>query len=287
MSSKSKNLVIVGAGHLGCRVAQLWRESYPEARIVLKTRSFNEKRATLWSSLGYIPVSSKDPGEAEKSDCVIFCAPPTGNDNYPDDVHQALQDHWTGSAQGGFVFTSSGGVLAENGGGVVNEASEIKHSPYNDKILEAEKHTLDNEGCVIRLGGLYEQNRGAHNYWLTVKDAYPSAPNGLINLIHYQDAALCVIRILERQIRSRLFLASDGQPISRSGICQAARLNPDYSDKSLPRFEGQEDLIDGKKYVTARLQSELDWKPLFPDFKTFMADMYQNVQPCDLLAGLK
>lgn len=185
------------------------------------------------------------------------------------------------------MFTSSGGVLAENEGGVVNEESEIKHSPYNDKILEAEKRTLENQGCVLRLGGLYEQNRGAHNYWLTAKDAYPSAPNGLINLIHYQDAALCVIRILEKQIRSRLFLASDGQPISRIGICQAALLNPDYSDKTLPRFEGEHKLIDGKKYDTQRLQKELDWQPSFPDFTTFMSSLYKNVKPCELLAGLQ
>ena len=37
---------------------------------------------------------------------------------------------------------------------------------------------------------LFFRNRGAHNFWLSGKVLEsPSSPNGLINLIHYDDAA--------------------------------------------------------------------------------------------------
>ena len=45
-------------------------------------------------------------------------------------------------------------------------------------------------GIVLRYGGLYTLVRGAANDWLSGKiQESSSAPNGLINFIHYDDAA--------------------------------------------------------------------------------------------------
>ena len=49
-------------------------------------------------------------------------------------------------------------------------------------------------GIVLRFGGLYTLTRGAHNFWLSGKiSESKSSPNGLINLIHYDDAAEAVM----------------------------------------------------------------------------------------------
>ena len=49
-------------------------------------------------------------------------------------------------------------------------------------------------GIVLRYGGLYTLVRGAHNFWLSGKiQESSSAPNGLINFIHYDDAAEVVM----------------------------------------------------------------------------------------------
>ena len=49
-------------------------------------------------------------------------------------------------------------------------------------------------GIVLRYGGLYTLVRGAANDWLSGKiQESSSAPNGLINLIHYDDAAEVVM----------------------------------------------------------------------------------------------
>eukprot|EP00095_Tigriopus_kingsejongensis_P009169 maker-scaffold145_size311916-snap-gene-0.15 protein:Tk09169 transcript:maker-scaffold145_size311916-snap-gene-0.15-mRNA-1 annotation:"hypothetical protein GUITHDRAFT_64569" len=280
-----QDLVIVGAGHLGCRIAEIWRGLYPKSDIFLKTRSIKADRDQLWTQLGYTPINPETESPP-KTDLVVFCAPPTGNETYPQDVAQAAQDHWTQSETGTFVFTSSGGVFLENQGGTVAEDSEVKHSAYNDKILDAEKASLDQGGAVVRLGGLYELNRGAHNFWLTNKDSYPSAPHGLINLIHYQDAALCVVQLLEKPAKGQVFLASDGEPISRRAICEAARQHPDYASRALPRFEGAEDEIDGKRYDTQKLRDQLAWSPKFSTFDAYMATLHQDDPPCRLLADL-
>ena len=49
-------------------------------------------------------------------------------------------------------------------------------------------------GIVLRYGGLYTLVRGGANDWLSGKiQESPSAPNGLINFIHYDDAAEVVM----------------------------------------------------------------------------------------------
>lgn len=121
-------------------------------------------------------------------------------------------------------------------------------------------------------------HRGAHNFWVkSGKPEFPSAPNGVINLIHYDDAALCVTSaLLSSGLTDRVFLVSDGVPISRKDICLAALKNPAYSGLSCPEFTGDAGLIDGKKYNVSRVKSELKWKPEFESFAVFMEEKYDQ-----------
>ena len=51
---------------------------------------------------------------------------------------------------------------------------------------------------------LFFRNRGAHNFWLSGKvRESPSSPNGLINLIHYDDAAKAVVLAFEDGVNSQ------------------------------------------------------------------------------------
>ena len=214
----------------------------------------------------------------------------SGNDHYADTILESIKKHWdksSGDSQTGFVFTSSAGVYAENAGGVVNEGSEVKHSPYTDQILGGESHVLAAGGSVVRLGGLFTVNRGAHNFWLTSgRPAFTSAPNGLINLISYHDAALISVDVLHAAkdvTEGKLYLVSDGVPISRVGICEAAIANPKYAECKVPKFEGDPGLIDGKKYDTGLVRKSLGWAPVFPSFAEYMKYLYVKDPPCKLL----
>jgi hypothetical protein len=40
----------------------------------------------------------------------VFCAPPSGFDDYPEAVRDAVTNIWDKSSDGVFVFTSSGGM---------------------------------------------------------------------------------------------------------------------------------------------------------------------------------
>ena len=73
----SRSLVVIGAGELGCRVAQVWRAAHPEARIILKTKTNKEERTLKWKNLGF-DVAWEGGDDGIRAPYVVFCLPPTG-----------------------------------------------------------------------------------------------------------------------------------------------------------------------------------------------------------------
>ena len=134
------DLKVVGAGSLGLRVALLWKAKFPGAKIYLKTRSDKPERSEKWRAAGFIPVSSEDGDAIIQADYVVFSAPPTANPDYDKDVRHAATKEWTGKGQ--FVFTASGGVYAENSGGMVDEGSAVKATTDRSILLLASEKVL-------------------------------------------------------------------------------------------------------------------------------------------------
>ena len=211
------------------------------------------------------------------------------------DIRASVSDHWEKS--GLFVFTSSGSVYTENEGGEVDESSEVAWGERSGKLLDGEETVFDAGGSVLRLGGLYTETRsvgdyinpwcykfifcsGAHNYWCGggAKE-FPSKPGGLINLIHYEDAAEAVIACLEAPevARGQVFLVADGVPMSRQDIAAAAAFHPRYRDSSeRVRFTGGPG-TDGKKYNCQKIRSMLGWKPKHESYAGFMKERAEQV----------
>ena len=116
-------------------------------------------------------------------------------------------------------------MYAEEDGGVVTEDSATSETPRAQKLLAAERAASEAGGTVLRLAGLYSLERGAHKYWVA-QDTVAAAPDGLVNLVAYEDAArACVAALLapaERALRGRTLLVADGAPRTREQICAAA-----------------------------------------------------------------
>eukprot|EP00548_Thalassiothrix_antarctica_P018878 CAMPEP_0194185398 /NCGR_PEP_ID=MMETSP0154-20130528/42529_1 /TAXON_ID=1049557 /ORGANISM="Thalassiothrix antarctica, Strain L6-D1" /LENGTH=106 /DNA_ID=CAMNT_0038903713 /DNA_START=6 /DNA_END=323 /DNA_ORIENTATION=- len=95
------------------------------------------------------------------------------------------------------VFTSAGSVYGGFDGETVNEKSPVtSDAPRAKRLLAAEAAC---PGIVLRLAGLYTLERGAHNYWLG-KDEVAGREDGLINLLHYDDAAgACMAALLKQR----------------------------------------------------------------------------------------
>lgn len=62
---------------------------------------------------------------------------------------------------------------------------------------------LQKGGKIVRLAGLYTASRGAHTYWMkmaTDGKQIETNSDGIVNLIHYADAADFTLRMLEKGI---------------------------------------------------------------------------------------
>ena len=67
-----RDILIIGPGVLGSRVATLWKQRFPQAQIALKANRQDVDREAKWQSLGFIPYK-----EGHKYPNVLFAAPPT------------------------------------------------------------------------------------------------------------------------------------------------------------------------------------------------------------------
>mmetsp|Transcript_40316 Transcript_40316/g.43743 ORF Transcript_40316/g.43743 Transcript_40316/m.43743 type:complete len:393 (+) Transcript_40316:118-1296(+) len=151
----------------------------------------------------------------------VFCAPPSGFDDYPSAVRGAINNLWMGrrnndNEEGIFVFTSSGGIYGNGGNDDIDVASVVTESsilpsnpiPRIERLISAENEVLKKKGgSVLRLAGLYKLDRGAHNFWLgdtteLAKKDITGRADSLINLLHYDDAAGSVVAALKRRVNN-------------------------------------------------------------------------------------
>lgn len=184
--TKPRPLLIVGAGVLGRLAAAEWQRHGKSGEIVGVTRTEDAVRDAALRAEGIVPrlraeVDAESASQGTRWPYVLFCASPGGNDDYAEAVADALR-LWDPKAGGRFVFTSSAGVYAEEDGGAVTERSPVTSTPRAARLLAAEEAVLSYGGTVLRLAGLYLEDRGAHNAWLSMTEV-KRRPDGLINQV--------------------------------------------------------------------------------------------------------
>jgi nucleoside-diphosphate-sugar epimerase len=145
------------------------------------------------------------------------------------------------------------------------------------RLVQAERAAINAGGCALRLAGLYNLQRGPHNFWLTSSKPIAGAPEGLVNLLHYDDAASACLAALQAGptvCRGRAFLISDGHPTSRHDICASARQAAIYATCDMPTFSVAADstppMALGKVYDGSVSNALLSWTPKYESFDAFM-----------------
>lgn len=258
------DMLIVGPGVLGRLVAQKWREEYPGCKIFGQTLTTNHHDELI--EIGITP-SLKGTMLPQKFPYVIFCAPPYQTSDYPGDLRLATSN-WNN--EGCFLFTSSSAPYDCDDNGECDEDSPVVPmgmSPRTDVLLKAEKVTLNANGCVVRLVGLYNENKGPHIYWFE-KGTVDARPDHILNLIHYEDAASLSLAILKKKLRGLIFLGCDNHPVSRQDVMDLVGKSGKFSKKTIS-FTGTSDPL-GKQLNNTKTREELGWEPKYSSFAEFL-----------------
>lgn len=264
LSVGEKDLLIVGPGVLGRLVAEGWIKENPSCRVAGQTRSKDHHEEL--QQLGIKPCLKGSQAQ-EQFPFVIYCAPPSGSGEYPDDVRAATLQ-WNG--EGAFLFTSSSAVYACNDNGLCLEESPtvpIGSSFRTDVLLKAENEVLKIGGSVVRLSGLYNLDRGAHLYCLE-KGTVDARPDHILNLIHYEDAASLCIAILKGKFRRRVFMGCDNHPLSRKDLMDYVNKSGKFN-KMFHGFTGVDGPL-GKQMDNTKTCKEIGWEPKYPSFAQFL-----------------
>ncbi|KAL2650412.1 hypothetical protein R1flu_018540 [Riccia fluitans] len=260
------DLLVVGPGLVGSLVAKEWiKVNDGQCNVVGQTNT--TKRHEQLRSIGVIPVT-KDAHKGEKFPNVIFCAPPSENEDYAAEV-RAAAERWNG--EGSLLFTSSSAVYAVNDNGLCDEGTAPLvprgASPRTDRLYRAEEEVLKVGGNVVRLAGLYVLDRGAHSYYLS-QGRVAQRGDHILNLIHCEDAASLCVTILRGEFRSRVFVGCDNHPITRQEIMDAVN----KSGKFYKKFEGFTTTEGplGKKMNNDLTRRATGWKPNYESFQSFL-----------------
>lgn len=270
----SHDLWVVGAGTLGEIVCRKYKERNPNANIVGETTT--ERNHQHLDSIGVIPIKSsqRSAGDLQSANNLVISIPPSSCPDYAGAVSEAIK-YWVGPQYGGsLVFTSSVGVYGDYSGRVVDEFSPLdSESPRSKTLIAAEEAVLAKGGNILRLGGLYHDHRGPHTYWLQAAregKVIESNADGLVNLIHYDDAADLIVTILSSHLQQTVLMGVDGTPTTKQEICQfALQSNLFANGTPIPQFRFETG-SRGKVCDASYSKKLLSWQPKFPSFRQCM-----------------
>ena len=264
-----EDLLIIGAGALGRRVGRLWLAQHPEARIFAETRTDHFHPALRED--GMIPRLRSDP-DPPAMPYVSFSVPPSSQDDYAAEAARAVS-LWRG--EGRLLITSSTAVYAEEDGGPCAEGSPLADSPRAMRLRHAEECLLTAGALVVRLAGLYDHQRGPHRAYLRTRTS-PRRPDGLISLIHYDDAARLCVQALSRGRAGAIYLGCDDHPITRQELVRAVVRSQRYRSATGPlqacRFTGAEG-PRGRRCDSAWTRQALGWEPNHRCFLDWIDDI--------------
>lgn len=258
------DLLIVGPGVLGRMVAEKWRKDHPDSQIYGQTMTPDHHDELMKLEIQPILRGTKTDNQFPY---VLFCAPPSRTEDYPEDIRLAASN-WSGEAS--FLFTSSTALYDCSDNGLCDEDSplvSLGKSVRTDVLLRAENAVKEVGGCILRLAGLYKEDRGAHTYWLE-KGSVPYRPDHIVNLIHYEDAASLAVTIMKKRYHARTFLGCDNHPLSRQEIMDCVKRSGKFS-KVFQGFTGTNDPL-GKRMSNSKTRAEVGWEPKYASFAQFL-----------------
>ncbi len=287
--------LIFGAGYLGRRVAQRWRDAGDQVFVV--TRS--DDKAREFERQGFLPIVGDVMRPASLAglpvaDSVLYSIGYDRNAGvsrhalYVDGLRAALDA--LPKETGTFLYISSTGVYGQSHDEFVDERSPCEPVREGGRAcLAAEQtlgaHPLGQRAIILRMAGLYGPGRIPNSAAIRRGEPIGVAEHGYLNLIHIDDAAKIVVQANRRVRPPRMFVVSDGHPVQRRTYYEelARQLGA-----PVPRFvapaadsPGASRAESSKRINNARLVAELDVRWAYPSFREGLAAIVAAEKPGD------
>lgn len=279
--------LVIGCGYLGSRVAQAW-VGQGHSVCALTRRA---GRAGHLRQLGIQPIQG-DWNEPESLPIFptvdsVFCSVGwdrssgrTIQQTYVDGLVNLLQVLPDGVRR--IVYVSSTGVYGTADGRWVDEQSVCTPTRAGGRAcLDAERQLaasrFADRSVVLRLAGIYGPGRLPRLRLLVAGEPLPTDPNGLLNLIHVDDAARVALRAADFPFDHLpiTLLVADGHPVRRHDFyAELARLYgvaaPRFSQFD-PDRPGTRHAGGSKRVTNRRLLETLGMSLTYASYRTGLA----------------
>ena len=277
--------LIVGCGYLGKRVAQKWKQLGHQVHVL--TRS--EQTAGRFQQQGWIPhigdVTNPDslmdlPEVTE----VLYAvghdknAPSSMMDVYCQGVKNIIEQ--LPQIPERFIHISSTGVYGQSDGGSVNETTIADpRRPAGIAMLAAEQvvcqSRLAKQAVSLRLGGIYGPQRIPYLEQIKTGQPLEVPADGLLNLIHVEDAANIVEWMCLQKPQHPLYLVTDAVPVSRrqylNEIASILRAPPVTFNTAAPEHPASQRAVGSKRIDSDRLNCEFQFPWKYPSYREGLA----------------
>ena len=272
--------LVIGCGYLGLQVAKRWLRAGDQ--VLAMTRS--SERAERLKALGIEPIiadvnvpSSLDqlPDVATVLYAVGFEPLQTGNaaETYIAGFRNVLTK--LPSQTGQLIYISTTGVYGGYQGDWITESTPVAPSrPSSQACLRAETELQQSswweKSVILRLAGIYGAGRIPNRSKIEKREWSKLSPQGYVNLIHVDDAALIVQEVANLRMGQETFLVADGNPPCRTDfyeyIADRLGVGPVCWDDSV-ETESLQGRSASKRISNRKLLERTGVALAFPDFR--------------------
>ncbi len=288
-----KSCLIVGYGYLGSRTAELlaregwqvWATTRTEGKLPAIHRA--GCRGLLLDL-----ISGRGLEQLPRTAAVVYCAaPPRGDAHLRRQLHgpglRRLLHHLAAAPPRRFVLASSTGVYGQTTGEWITEQTPaVPATEAGQVLLAAERQVRQALGpeatVVLRLAGLYGPGRVPYLGQLRAGEPLAVPRQGLLNLIHADDAACVVRRVLDSQEVPPLLLVADGHPVARetyyAHVAQLAGLPPPRWAEPDPESPKARRATSSKRISNRLLLESLKVKLRYACYRQGLAHALASVQ---------
>lgn len=250
-----KKIGIIGYGWLGERLA-----SSLSGKYTLATTTTTESKVNLLNNKGIHAVMASFPDyqltepfsqweEIKNMDVLIITIPVSEKSCCVSSLYNRIQNlsAFIGDFKGQMFLMSSTGVYPDVSKDFTEEDIPLV-SVSGERMLRNKYPQLN----ILRLGGLMGDNRLLKNYNVSNLDH-------AVNHIHYADISGIISEMIEQKTESKLYNVTAPIHPAKSQVINAQKDIPDEEE-----FE-----VKGKKVMSSKLISELEYTFQYPDPRSF------------------
>lgn len=250
-----KKIGIIGYGWLGERMAPFLSERY-----TLSATTTTESKAHELNKRGITAITATFPDyqlsepvsqwkDIQDADALIITIPVSEKSCCVSSLYNRIQNlsAFIGDFKGQMFLMSSTGVYPDLAKEFTEEDVPLE-KVSGERMLRSKYPQLN----ILRLGGLMGDDRLLKKYNVSNLDH-------AVNHIHYADISRIISEMIERKTESRLYNVTAPLHPAKSQVINAQK---DIIDDE--EFE-----VKGKKVLSSKLISELDYVFQYPDPRTF------------------